>query len=102
MTSPPSHACSGGSPSQPDGKPTLRIGRPPLRVVADSAPAHPAPSPVGVEFGCAKPRLKEEQEKGGVMPLSGRTLWIGATLAIVAAVIVVFAVFAGGGGSTGY
>ena len=36
------------------------------------------------------------------MPLSRRTLWIGATLAIAAAVIVVLAVFAGGGGSTGY
>jgi hypothetical protein len=34
------------------------------------------------------------------MPLSRRTLWIGATLAIVAAVIVVIAVFAGGGGGT--
>jgi hypothetical protein len=33
------------------------------------------------------------------MPLSRRTLWIGATLAI-AAVIVVIAVFAGGGGGT--
>jgi hypothetical protein len=34
------------------------------------------------------------------MPLSRRTLWIGATLAVVAAVIVVIAVFAGGGGGT--
>jgi hypothetical protein len=34
------------------------------------------------------------------MPLSRRTLWIGATLAIVAAVIVVIAVVAGGGGGT--
>jgi hypothetical protein len=51
----------------------------------------------------AKPRINEQQEKGGVMPLSRRTLWIGATLAIVAAVIVVLAVFAGGGaGGTGY
>jgi hypothetical protein len=51
----------------------------------------------------AKPRISEQQEKGGVMPLSRRTLWIGATLAIVAAVIVVLAVFAGGGaGGTGY
>jgi hypothetical protein len=34
------------------------------------------------------------------MPLSRRTLWIGAALAIVAAVIVVIAVYAGG--SSGY
>jgi hypothetical protein len=35
------------------------------------------------------------------MPLSRRTLWIGAALAIVAAFIVVIAVYSGGG-STGY
>jgi hypothetical protein len=36
------------------------------------------------------------------MPLSRRTLWIAAGLAILAAVIVLIVVFSGGGGGPGY
>jgi hypothetical protein len=36
------------------------------------------------------------------MPLSRRTLWIGTALLILAAVIVLIAVFSGGGSAPGY
>ena len=36
------------------------------------------------------------------MPLSRRTLWIGAAVAGLVAVIVVIAVYSGGGGAGGY
>ena len=37
-------------------------------------------------------------ERGYLMPLSRRTLWIGGALAIVAAVVVLLVVYSGGGG----
>jgi hypothetical protein len=36
--------------------------------------------------------------KGGAMPLSRRTLWIGTALLILAAIVVVIAVYSGGSG----
>jgi hypothetical protein len=36
------------------------------------------------------------------MPLSRRTLWIGTALLILAAVIVLIAVYSGGGSAPGY
>jgi hypothetical protein len=38
-------------------------------------------------------------ERGCYMPLSRRTLWIGAAVALLTAVIVIVAVYSGGGGS---